>query len=259
MSCERELTGEERALIPSSRTSQAPPTSLGVSLQSLAVSAYKSGLFGKFKNADAALVVMAYGHALGINPIASLTSIHSIDGKPVMSGNLMWSIVLGNSEWSWSKVAVSTDKVCKIEFKRDKELWGIEEYTIEEAQKAGLTTKDVWKKFPKAMLFNRCISAGFKKYCAYLGNGLTIYTPEELGEKVNEEGEYVGGEEAEFEVKGGFSSGSNANRLDKMLKECQMERKTLASAMGMDLKDLDDPTDDEMMRIEKLLEQRKAF
>lgn len=258
--CESPVSVAALAEVPKSQAlALREPRSLGLSLEKLAHAAFKSQLFGKFKNAEAALVVMAYGNCLGLDPVTALTSIHSIDGKPVISGNLMWCLVKGNPSWKKSKVIKRDDESCIIHFIEDGDLIGIAEYTMEDAKRAGLTGKDVWKKYPRAMLFNRAISEGFKAYCPHLGNGLTLYTPEELGGNVNEEGDYLqkDGEYVDFEIKP--SGLSNGKKLEKMLKECRMELKVLSEAIGIDEVDLKDPTDDELLRIEKLLNQRKVF
>jgi hypothetical protein len=158
-------------------------------LETLAGHAFRSGMFKKFSSASGAYMVMAMGYELGLSPVAALTSIHSIDGKPVMSGNLMWSLVLAHPDWQESHVSRSTETEVELTFvfrgkERGRVKWG-----MEDAKRAGLVNKDNWRKFPRAMLFNRAISEGFKLYTPHLANGVTVYTPDELGGTIDANGD----------------------------------------------------------------------
>lgn len=173
------------------------PKALGpmLALEKIAEHAYRSGMFKRYPNASAAYVVCAFGYELGMSPVAALTSIHCVEGKPVMSGNLMLSLVYSSGTHD-VRIKRRDNTGCVIEWKRKSEsgVWevlGESSFTSEDAQRAGLTTKDSWKKYPKAMYFNRAVSDGFKTYCPHLAHGHTLYTPDELGGEINEEGEMV--------------------------------------------------------------------
>jgi hypothetical protein len=60
----------------------------------------------------------------------------------------------------------------------------------ERAERAGLTGKDVWKKYFEAMAKSRAISEVMKEGAedVLMGN---VYTAEELGAEVNESGEVI--------------------------------------------------------------------
>jgi hypothetical protein len=77
--------------------------------------------------------------------------------------------------------------VCRIEFFEGAESLGVSEYTLEMAQRAGLTGNQTWRKFPEAMLFARAMSSGVRTFCPDVFHA-TVYTPEELGATVDEEG-----------------------------------------------------------------------
>jgi hypothetical protein len=62
---------------------------------------------------------------------------------------------------------------------------------MKDAAAAGLTNKDNWKKYPRNMLFARAISNGQKWYAPDVYNGVTVYTPDEMGAVVDEEGNAV--------------------------------------------------------------------
>ena len=54
---------------------------------------------------------------------------------------------------------------------------GTDEFTIKDAAKAGIVNKEVWKSYPRNMLFARAVSNGARLYCADI---VTAYTPEEV-------------------------------------------------------------------------------
>ena len=62
---------------------------------------------------------------------------------------------------------------------------------MKDASAAGLTNKDNWKKYPRNMLFARAISNGQKWYAPDVYNGVTVYTPDEMGASVDEEGNII--------------------------------------------------------------------
>lgn len=66
--------------------------------------------------------------------------------------------------------------------------------TEAEAKAAGTKNLD---KFPRNMLFARAMSNGTKWYTPDVFNGNLVYTPDEMGAKVNIDGEFIEGEVAD--------------------------------------------------------------
>lgn len=147
----------------------------------------KSGYFAETKDISRALVKIIAGQELGFGPMASMSGFHIISGKPTLSANLMAAAIKRSCKYNF-KVRELTDKICSIEFFEDKESCGISTFTIEEAKKAQTKNLD---KYPKNMLYARALSNGAKWYCPDILNGSPIYTPEELGAEVDEEGELI--------------------------------------------------------------------
>jgi hypothetical protein len=54
-----------------------------------------------------------------------------------------------------------------------------------------LTSKDNWKKYPSDMLFARAISRGARRYAPGIFGGSPIYTPDELGADIDEDGNMI--------------------------------------------------------------------
>ena len=135
------------------------------------------------------LYAMEYGRTLGITPLAAITGIHVIEGKPSASSGLIGALVrqaghklrvTGNDQKAVAIIVRSDDP--DFEYRV--------EWTIDRARQAGLVNKDVWKKYPAAMLKARAITEVARDACEEVLFGLH-YTPEELGAVVDQEGNPV--------------------------------------------------------------------
>jgi hypothetical protein len=151
-------------------------------LKDQALMLLKSGMLPlKFSGKPEAVVItMLYGKELGLTPLQAVKEIHVINNVPSMSANLMLTLVRQRLKGFQMQVMLSNAKVCRIQHRRTKEEdWQVSEYTIEEANAAGLLNKDVWKKHAADMLFARNASRVCRQNYSDVFNG-SIYTPEEL-------------------------------------------------------------------------------
>jgi hypothetical protein len=154
-------------------------------LQRLARLFSASGLFGRGGNPDAhmaecAIKILA-GMEAGFGPFASAAGVSVINGKPGFGANLLAQAIKRHPVYDY-RLLEKTDQVCRIKFLAGKEELGIETFTIQMAERAGLIGKGgPWKQYPEAMLFARCLSAGMRTHCPDALGGATAYTPEELG------------------------------------------------------------------------------
>jgi hypothetical protein len=96
----------------------------------------------------------------------------------------MASMVKGSGKYDY-RITESNEKKCSIDFYQktvtpdgilNSEMIGNSTFTIEDARKAGTQNLE---KFPKNMLFARCISNGVKFYTPDVFSG-PVYTPEEM-------------------------------------------------------------------------------
>ncbi len=76
------------------------------------------------------------------------------------------------------EVISKTNKGCKLRFSRKGQKDHVEEYTEEDAKRAGLLGKDNWMKHPTNMYFSRCVKNGLQSFDARLSLGLS--TVEEM-------------------------------------------------------------------------------
>lgn len=147
-----------------------------------------SGYFSDASQTNQAIVKVLAGRELGIDPVASMTGIHIIKGKPAVGANLMAAAVKANPKYDY-RLREHTDKACSIEFYEQGQSIGTSVFTIEDARKAGTQNLD---RFPRNMLFARAMSNGVKWFCPdVFRKGITVYTPEELGAAVDEDGDVI--------------------------------------------------------------------
>lgn len=153
-------------------------------LQQAAGALYKSGYFVDAKSEAQAMVKVMAGAELGLPPFAAMTGIHIIQGKPALGANVIATLIKNDLRYDYRVLELS-DAICRIEFYEHGKPCGVSEFTIADAKKAQTKNLD---KFPKNMLFARAISNGAKWYTPGIFGGAPIYTPEELGAEVDEDG-----------------------------------------------------------------------
>jgi hypothetical protein len=128
------------------------------------------------------------GREIGFGPFAAVNGIHIIKGKPSISANIMAAAVKSHPSYDY-RVRSMTDKEVTIEFFEvvdgKRESVGKSEFTAADAAKAG--TQNMGK-FPRNMLFARAMSNGVRWYCPDVFSGNSVYTPEELGARTDDDG-----------------------------------------------------------------------
>ena len=154
----------------------------------------KSGLFKDSSGQAQAIVKILAGGEMGLGAVSSMTGIDIIQGRLTLSGNLQAAMIKAHRNYDY-RVREHTNTKCSIEFFQweagEKESLGTHEFTMNDAKQAGLSGNN-WRKYPKAMLFNRCISAGVKVYTPDIFFGLAAYTEGEMpGEGVDTTPEQV--------------------------------------------------------------------
>ena len=130
-----------------------------VELKDACTTLFKSGLLPKAcASPEAAVYIALRGRELGLSLGQSFASINIIDGKTVLSSDLIVSRVRKSSHCKVWRITEMTEQACAITAQRDDDTPVSIRWTIEMAQKAGLTNKDNWRKYPRSMLRNRCAS-----------------------------------------------------------------------------------------------------
>jgi len=132
------------------------------------------------------LWAMEYGRTIGLTPMAAITGVHVIEGKPTASAGLISGLV----RKAGHRLRVTGDDtraVAEIVRSDDPDHVFRSEWTIARAKQAELLGKGTWKKYPAAMLKARAITEVARDACEEVLYGLH-YTPEELGCEVDEDG-----------------------------------------------------------------------
>lgn len=182
----------ELSVVPTSgvdlRRASVPSMNDVLTIQAMCKAAAASGLVKSKassiaqKEADAFFISM-YGYELGFPPMTALQLIYAVDGKPTLSAQGMVSL-LRRHGFSVELPDPGTVKdAATVKVRRPGGEWRAYTYTLEMAQKAGLTGKDNWRKYPAEMLIWRAAATG----CRMEGGDATagLYMIEEMDPDAN--------------------------------------------------------------------------
>lgn len=136
---------------------------------------------------EQAIVIMIKGQELGLEPLQALHGINVIQGKPVVSPQLMLSMISHSGKLEDIKFEIGQDFVA-CTMKRWERSAHTERFGAKEAVSMGLSGKDNYKKQPLVMYKWRAVAACARVVFPDVIDGL--YTPEEMGADVavDEEG-----------------------------------------------------------------------
>lgn len=125
--------------------------------------------------------IMAKAKALDISPFEALNGgFYCVQGRVGMSTEMMAALARQRGH-SITQVE-NTDKICTLKGRRadNKDEW-VCTFTQQDAERAGLWNQATWKKYPKVMLYNRCMSMLFRQLFPDLSLGAG-YVKDELDE-----------------------------------------------------------------------------
>ncbi len=126
-------------------------------------------------------VTLVTGHELGLSPMQALRGMHVINGKAVMSADLMVALVLKHRDvCEFFRLEKSSDQEATYVTKRAGSEPVRLTWTMAQAAGAGLSGKGTWKAHPAAMLRARCASALAR--AVYPDLVLGVYDPDEAAE-----------------------------------------------------------------------------
>ena len=161
----------------------------------------KSKLFG-LKTKEEMVSIMLIAQAYNTHPARAAQDFHVIEGKASKKAEAMLRdfISLGGSV-QWRELLESS-VTGHFEYRG---MGASVTWNIAMATKAGLASKDVWRKYPRAMLRNRVISEAIRLVCPAAASGM--YTDDEVrdmgtAERIEEGGEIIENEVATVEDEG---------------------------------------------------------
>lgn len=129
----------------------------------------------------AVLACMLTGREMGIGPMRALRQIDVIDGRPAPSPELLMARVLEAGHYI--RVTETTRDRCVVRTRRKE--WADDEptfeleWTMEDAEEAGLAGKKNWTTYRRAMLRSRCVGETVRAVHPDIAEGAS-YSPEEL-------------------------------------------------------------------------------
>ena len=128
----------------------------------------QSGLFPDAETKAKALVKVLAGKELGISPFESMASIYIVNGKLTLTSKAMASMIKKSPSYDYDVIKL-TETECEVQFTETigdvTKILGVSSFTFKDAAKAGLVNKDVWKNYPRNMLFARALSNGCRWFC----------------------------------------------------------------------------------------------
>lgn len=125
------------------------------------------------------------GNEMGLSPMASLRAFDLIQGTPAMRANAMRGVVQSRGHQIWAE-AISPTKVAMCGRRLGEEHVHRSEWTIQRAEKLGLTGKDNWRKQPQAMLVARATAEVCRMTASDVLYGVP-YSSEELADGTADE------------------------------------------------------------------------
>jgi len=146
-----------------------------------------SGYFQDASKISQAIVKVLAGREMGFGPIAAMTGIHIIKGKPAVGANLMAAAVKSHQRYDY-RITQIDDNAVVIQFLDNGKPCGESSFTAADAKRAG--TQNMGK-FPRNMLFARAMSNGVKWFCPDVFFGSPVYTPDELGVNFDGDSEII--------------------------------------------------------------------
>lgn len=142
---------------------------------SLARTSFAGNYKGKPEDATAAIMK---GAEIGLTPLAALGSINLIQGTPALSANALRAVVQAQGHEVWIESSSDKKAVAKAR-RKGSEVEHTSTWTIDRAEKMGLTGKQNWRQQAEAMLIARATSEVCRLVAADAVLGIA-YSEEEL-------------------------------------------------------------------------------
>lgn len=185
----------------------------------------KSGLFG-VKRPEEAIALMLVAQAEGRNPFEAARDYHIIQGRPALKADAVltrFQQAGGKVEW-----LEYTDSKVVGKFSHPQGGTITIDWTIEQAKRIGLTAKDNWKNYPRAMLRARCISEAVRTI--YPGVASGIYTVEEVQDMTVEQPK---DDDLDMVVTEPKIAEGQDTKIEKSVDELKAEAQELAATLNL--------------------------
>ena len=142
-----------------------------------------SGMFKDVVSQAQTVVKILAGRELGLAPIEAMSNLYIVNGKVALQAKAIGALIKKNAKYDF-KVEKLDDTECTIAFYQieggNKVELGKSTFTIKDAAKAGIVNKDVWKNYPRNLLYARALTNGARWYAADAFCGYTVEEVEDL-------------------------------------------------------------------------------
>ena len=147
-------------------------------VERMAAAVAASGLFG-LKSPQQAIALMLVAQAEGLHPATAAQDYDIIQGRAARkTHSVLARFQQSGGSVQWHEL---TDQTAEATFSHPAGGSLRIAWTFAQAQKAGLTNKDNWRNYPRAMLRARCIAEGVRAvYPAAIGGSLVAEEVQDL-------------------------------------------------------------------------------
>jgi hypothetical protein len=129
----------------------------------------QSGMFTDIKSQAQAVVKILAGKELGLAPLEAMTNLYIVNGKVALQAKVIGALIKKSGKYDYTVEKLDSQECVmtfyKLESDKRTEL-GKSTFTIKDAAAAGIVNKEVWKSYPRNMLFARALSNGARWYAS---------------------------------------------------------------------------------------------
>lgn len=147
-------------------------------MESMSSYIVRSKLFGA-KDESQAMSLMLLAQAEGLHPMTAIQDFDIVQGRPARkTHSILARFQAAGGSVAWEEITPL--RACGVFSHKQGGSLKVE-WTFEDAKKAGLTGKDNWKNYPKAMLRARCIAEGVRAvFPGAIGGMLTVEEAQDM-------------------------------------------------------------------------------
>lgn len=179
------------------RASTGNETTTSMSLsqaEKIAIHFQKSGYFADARDVSKAVTKILFGASLGLDPMASMSQIIIVQGKPSLSAHLMGRLLKASGKYRFTLDKLTNDECTITLYEKVEtgpsawEWFKHSPFTCLRDEFKHLHNSPTWKQYPKNLLYARTISNLTKMLCPEVLGG-AVYLPDEIpgGCEVNPE------------------------------------------------------------------------
>ncbi len=186
-------------VVPQAQQAQLSPTvspTVWNMIERVARAAYESRKVGVNSAGEAAIkFLFCYENGLALS--TANTGLYIVNGRLTAQSNIIAAQIRRHPNYDY-RIKALDDHGCTIEILRrdpvsgEMRVEGEASFTEQDAVKAGLANKDNYKGYPSDMFFNRALARAQRRYAPDVFSQ-TVYAPEEMGLRVDDNGDVIEG------------------------------------------------------------------